>query len=90
MTRTRTVAAGLAITAVLGASVTAPAIASNSGETQAQADPAYKILKHLEYSGPGKASLRVGYYQLITDRGFGWNKVKKKHNITKYSAVEYR
>ncbi|MFD4996630.1 hypothetical protein [Streptomyces buecherae] len=53
------------------------------------ADPAYKILKHLKYKGPGHASLRVGYYNSAKDKGFGWNKLKKKHNITKYGAVEY-
>lgn len=29
------------------------------------------------------------YYNAASDKGFGWTKVKKKHNITKYSAVEY-
>lgn len=65
------------------------ALASSSGEARPQADPAYKILKHLDYKGPGKASLRLGYYNAGSDKGFGWTKVKKKHNITKYSAVEY-
>ncbi|EGJ75945.1 hypothetical protein STTU_3156 [Streptomyces sp. Tu6071] len=33
------------------------------------ADPAYKILKHLDYSGPGKASLRAGYDDRARDKG---------------------
>jgi hypothetical protein len=75
-----------AITA--SASGTAAATTS-SGAEAAAANPAYRVLKHLDYSGPGKASLRVGYYNRAEDKGFGWNKVKKKHNITKYSAIEY-
>lgn len=62
---------------------------SSSGEARPVADPAYKILKHLDYRGPGQASLRLGYYHASTDKGFGWTKVKNKHNITKYSAVEF-
>lgn len=74
---------------MLGASAL-PAVATTSGEAAvAASNPAYRILKHLDYSGPGKASLRVGYYDRSADKGFGWNKLKKKHNITKYSAVEY-
>lgn len=49
----------------------------------------YKVLKHLKYSGPGKLSLRLGYYDRSRDKGFGWLKVRDKHNITKYSAVEF-
>ncbi|WP_409236542.1 hypothetical protein [Streptomyces sp. PA5.6] len=89
MRNLKTAAIGLAAMATLAAvSVPAAASTSSTPETQA-ADPAYRILKHLDYYGPGKASLRVGYYQLMVDRGFGWNKIKKKHNITKYGAVEY-
>ncbi|MFJ9723282.1 hypothetical protein ACIRP3_11080 [Streptomyces sp. NPDC101209] len=79
----------VATTAVLGALVVPAAATTSSEAGPAAANPAYKILKHLDYSGPGKASLRVGYYDRARDKGFGWNKVKKKHNITKYSAVEY-
>ncbi|MFJ4439750.1 hypothetical protein [Streptomyces sp. NPDC088923] len=90
MNRAKIVASALAATAVLSALTTTPATASAGAEARAAAgDPAYKILKHLDYSGPGKASLRAGYYDRARDKGFGWNKVKKKHNITKYSAVEF-
>ncbi|WP_405772195.1 hypothetical protein [Streptomyces sp. NBC_01538] len=85
----RTTVGALATTALLGALVAPAAVLVDSTPATAAPNPAYKILKHLEYSGPGKASLRVGYYDRAADKGFGWNKVKKKHNITKYSAVEY-
>ncbi|MCZ4514002.1 hypothetical protein O3Q52_38885 [Streptomyces sp. ActVer] len=89
MNRVKTTVAAVAATVMLGA-FAIPAAATTSGEAEAAAsNPAYKILKHLDYSGPGKASLRVGYYNRAEDKGFGWNKVKKKHNITKYAAVEY-
>jgi hypothetical protein len=86
--RTKLAGVGLAA-AVIAGSVGGTATASSGGEVRLQADPAYKILKHLDYSGPGKASLRLGYYNAGSDKGFGWTKVKKKHNITKYSAVEF-
>lgn len=89
MQRLRTTVGALATTALLGALVAPAAVLVGSGTATAAPNPAYKILKHLDYSGPGKASLRVGYYDRAADKGFGWNKVKKKHNITKYSAVEY-
>jgi hypothetical protein len=79
----------VATTALLGALIAPAAVLADSEPAAAAGNPAYKVLKHLEYSGPGKASLRVGYYDAARDKGFGWNKVKKKHNITKYSAVEY-
>lgn len=88
MYRVKVTMGAVAATALLGA-LTVPAAATTSGENAVQANPAYKILKHLDYSGPGKASLRVGYYNSADDKGFGWNKVKRKHNITKYGAVEY-
>lgn len=89
MNRTKIGAVALAATATLVAIGSSPASASTGAGLQVQADPAYKILKHLEYRGPGKVSLRLGYYNAASDKGFGWTKVKKKHNITKYSAVEY-
>ncbi|MFE1440029.1 hypothetical protein [Streptomyces sp. NPDC058739] len=76
-------------TALLGALIAPAAVLADSEPAAAAPNPAYRVLKHLDYSGPGKASLRVGYYDRDRDKGFGWNKVKKKHNITKYSAVEY-
>lgn len=89
MNRVKANAAVVAATVMLG-SFAVPAAATTNGEAGTAApNPAYKILKHLDYSGPGKASLRVGYYKRAEDKGFGWNKVKKKHNITKYAAVEY-
>jgi hypothetical protein len=88
LNRVKVTIGAVAATALLGA-LTMPAAASTNGETAVQANSAYKILKHLDYSGPGKASLRVGYYNRAEDKGFGWNKVKRKHNITKYGAVEY-
>ncbi|MGX1887251.1 hypothetical protein [Streptomyces sp. NPDC055287] len=89
MNRTKIAAVALAATATLGSIGSSPASASANEGAQVQADPAYKILKHLEYRGPGRVSLRLGYYNAAADKGFGWTKVKKKHNITKYSAVEY-
>ncbi|MBH1937262.1 hypothetical protein I5Q34_23835 [Streptomyces sp. AV19] len=85
----KTAAVALAVTVTLGGAASGTATAATDGGAQAQAAPTYKILKHLDYRGPGKASLRLGYYNASTDKGFGWTKVKKKHNITKYSAVEY-
>ncbi|MGW3667429.1 hypothetical protein [Streptomyces sp. NPDC005141] len=90
MNRVKNTVGAIAATVLLGAfSVPAAATTSSTAEATAAANPAYRVLKHLDYSGPGKASLRVGYYDRGQDKGFGWNKVKKKHNITKYSAVEY-
>ncbi|MFD7897909.1 hypothetical protein ACFV0C_37595 [Streptomyces sp. NPDC059568] len=84
MNRSRIVGAALAgaLLVTAGGSTTATAVG-------AKADPAYKILKQLDYRGPGRAALRLGYYTAASDKGFGWTKVKNKHNITKYSAVEY-
>ncbi|MEU4171797.1 hypothetical protein AB0F46_33565 [Streptomyces sp. NPDC026665] len=89
MNQVKNTLGAIAATVLLGA-FSVPAAASTSSDAEAAAgNPAYRVLKHLDYSGPGKASLRVGYYDRTHDKGFGWNKVKKKHNITKYSAVEY-
>ncbi|MFE9992822.1 hypothetical protein ACFYRK_38930 [Streptomyces sp. NPDC005381] len=85
----RNAVGAIATTVILGAFANPAAATTSSGAEAAAANPAYRVLKHLDYSGPGKASLRVGYYNRAEDKGFGWNKVKKKHNITKYSAVEY-
>ncbi|TGB13763.1 hypothetical protein [Streptomyces sp. MZ04] len=80
---------GVAGLALLGGA--APAYAAGSQQVQdvqVQAAPKYKILKNLSYSGPGNMPLRLGYYNKSKDAGFGWTKIKNKHNITKYSAVQ--
>ncbi|MEV6319247.1 hypothetical protein [Streptomyces sp. NPDC051776] len=90
MDRAKLVGLGLAVTATVGVlGGTGTATASTDGQERLQADPTYKILKHLDYRGPGQASLRLGYYSSGADKGFGWTKVVRKHNITKYAAVEY-
>lgn len=60
MNRTKIAAVALAATATLGTIGSSTTSASTSDGAQAQADPAYKILKHLEYRGPGRVSLRLG------------------------------
>ncbi|MFJ4697679.1 hypothetical protein ACIP5N_05865 [Streptomyces sp. NPDC088768] len=71
MDRARILAYAFAATAVCGALSATPATASAGAADvrTAAADPAYKILKHLDYSGPGKASLRAGYYDRARDKG---------------------
>ncbi|MGW6457394.1 hypothetical protein ACWF94_15975 [Streptomyces sp. NPDC055078] len=66
-----------------------PASASKAPKAPKAPNPAYKVLKLLKYKGPGDAALRAGTYNASTGGGWGWNKVKKKHRITKYSALEY-
>ncbi|TGB16094.1 hypothetical protein [Streptomyces sp. MZ04] len=66
----------------------AGAVGQNGGQVEAKAATGkYKILKSLDYRRAGNMPLRQGYYS--GGKGFGWTKVKKKHNITKYAAVEY-
>lgn len=92
MLRTKFTAIAAATVMTVGVAGTASAVSDTNSPPappSTAADPAYKILKHLKYKGPGHASLRVGYYNSGQDKGFGWNKLKKKHNITKYGAVEY-
>ncbi|WP_251096260.1 hypothetical protein [Streptomyces sp. Caat 7-52] len=45
----------------------------------------------MKYSGPGNMPLRQGYFTRRDGResGFGWTKIKKKHAITKYGAIEF-
>ncbi|SCE95294.1 MULTISPECIES: hypothetical protein [unclassified Streptomyces] len=71
MDRARILAYAFAATAVCGALSATPATASAGAADvrTAAADPAYKILKHLDYSGPGKASLCAGYYDRARDKG---------------------
>ncbi|NJA57075.1 hypothetical protein [Streptomyces sp. NEAU-H3] len=71
MDRARILACAFAATAVCGALTATPATASAGAADvrTAAADPAYKILKHLDHSGPGKASLRAGYYDRARDKG---------------------
>lgn len=82
-----------ALVAALIVSTGGTAVAAQGDDSAAQqpqaSNPAYKVLKLLKYKGPGDAALRVGTYNASTGKGWGWNKVKKKHNITKYSALEY-
>ncbi|MEV7864748.1 hypothetical protein AB0P17_01270 [Streptomyces sp. NPDC088124] len=86
----RTSAYGVALAAamIFSAGATATA-ATQDGNYVRAADPAYKVLVLLKYKGPGNAALRAGTYNASTGGGWGWNKVKKKHKITKYSALEY-
>ncbi|MFD4755105.1 hypothetical protein [Streptomyces sp. NPDC058426] len=71
MDRPKILACAFAATAVCGALTATPATASAGAADvrTAAADPAYKILKHLDHSGPGKASLRAGYYDRARDKG---------------------
>jgi hypothetical protein len=85
---TRTLITGAAVVAVMAPAV-AEAQVQTPGQPRTAAASKYKILKHLDYSGPGKVSLRLGYYNAGNDKGFGWRKVRDKHNIRKYSAVEF-
>ena len=80
------VAAAAALVATTASAGTA---ATPETGTTAQAASRYKVLKHLDYRGPGQLSLRLGYYNRPADKGFGWTKIKNKHNITKYAAVEF-
>ncbi|PZH15342.1 hypothetical protein C1I97_08400 [Streptomyces sp. NTH33] len=45
----------------------------------------------MKYSGPGNIPLRQGYFTKRNGKesGFGWTKIKKKHAITKYGAIEF-
>ncbi|MEU9137773.1 hypothetical protein AB0D33_17710 [Streptomyces sp. NPDC048404] len=77
MNQVKNTVGAIAATVPLGA-FSVPAVAMTSSADTAAANPAYRILKHLDYSGPGKASLRVGYYDRTHDKGFGWNKVRRR------------
>ncbi|MGX7757249.1 hypothetical protein ACWQ06_01120 [Streptomyces angustmyceticus] len=71
--------------------VTAPQESAPKAVTVKAATGPYKILKTLKYSGPGNMPLRNGYYKVRNGKqsGFGWTKIKKKHAITKYGAIEF-
>jgi hypothetical protein len=88
MHRFTTLVPTAAALAALAGSATVPAhSATHEYRPRAAAAGKYRILKSLKYSGPGDVPLRLGYYR--DGKGFGWTKIKKKHALTKYSAVEY-
>ncbi|MGW7056736.1 hypothetical protein [Streptomyces sp. NPDC054887] len=86
----KTTTGAIATLVLLGSAAHAEAISPSDSTAQA-ATGRYKILKSLKYSGPGNMPLRQGYFKRVDGResGFGWTKVKKKHAITKYGAIEY-
>ncbi|MQY12886.1 hypothetical protein SRB5_30250 [Streptomyces sp. RB5] len=78
----------VATVAALAATATVPAHSdSHEYHPRAAATGQYKILGSLTYSGPGNMPLRLGYYR--SGKGFGWTKIKKKHALTRYTAIEY-
>ncbi|MDT0495623.1 hypothetical protein ACPEIF_14305 [Streptomyces sp. NPDC012600] len=101
MRNIKTAAACLAVAAMLagatpaqasGASAQASAQAAQDTTTAAAKPSKWKVLKTMKYSGPGDMPLRLGEYKRNKKKkmvGWGWTKIKKKHNIKKYSIVEW-
>ncbi|GAA1432541.1 hypothetical protein GCM10009601_53700 [Streptomyces thermospinosisporus] len=79
--------------AQVGAGERAATVSERPAETAAaKKSSKYKILKEFDYSRSKRYDLplRLGEYRRNAKGkmvGFGWTKIKKKHNITKYGII---
>lgn len=91
MQKIKLTATGIVVAAALLAG-TAPAQASVDTGAAAKGSSKLKILKEFDYSRSKTRTLplRLGeYYRNKRGKmvGFGWTKIKKRHNITKYGII---